>query len=327
MKPSLIKEALSFCIDTQTPAFLWGPSGIGKSEVVEQTAAAHDIALLDVRLSLWDPTDLKGFPVVKGKTVSWVPPDALPTAGKGILFLDELNLAKHATQAAAYQLILDRKLGNYTLPDGWTVVAAGNRSEDRANVHAMPAPLANRFRHFFVEADVDEWCLWAAQNGVSDVTRAFIQFRPGLLHLFDPKSVHPAFPTPRSWRFVDGVMENSFSDAALRMAMIEAAVGPGAAMEYIGFVDQIKDLPSVQEILLNPDGAALPASPAARYACVTALDRLTTVNNIGRLTKYVTRMNVEFQALYMQSVCRLNRELTRTAEVTTWCTTNKDVLL
>ena len=189
MRPSQVSASLTHLIKRQRPAFLWGPPGAGKSDVVAEIAKDLGLELRDVRLNLLDPVDLKGFPVVKGagakQQMSFVPPDFLPTKGKGILFLDEMNSAPRAVQAAAYQLILNRKIGEYELPVGWAVVAAGNRAGDRAVVNDMPSALANRLVHIDFEVDVDDWYDWALQHGVSDLTRAFIKFRPALLHRLD----------------------------------------------------------------------------------------------------------------------------------------------
>ena len=119
---------------------IWGPAGIGKSSIVSQVAAAHELAFVDVRLSQLAPTDLRGLPVPDGKVSRWLPPEFLPQGGTGVLFLDELNMAPPTLQGVAQQLILDRRVGSYVLPDGWFVWAAGNRKEDRAATFDMPAP-------------------------------------------------------------------------------------------------------------------------------------------------------------------------------------------
>lgn len=329
MRPSQVKASLCHLIKRQRPAFLWGPPGAGKSDIVAEVAKDLGMELRDVRLNLLDPVDLKGFPVVRGtgkaQQMSFVPPDFLPTKGKGILLLDEMNSAPRAVQAASYQLILDRKIGDYELPPGWSVVAAGNRAGDRAVVNDMPSALANRLVHIDFEVDVDDWYTWATAHGVSDLTRAFIKFRPALLHAFDPATNQRAFPTPRSWVFVDDIVQSGLNHDT-EFELIKGAVGEGAAAEYLSFVRMAKDLPSPDEILIAPDTAPVPSEPASMYAVCTMLDRKATPNSMGRLMTYVERLPVEFQVLFICSASVANPPITKTKEFVAWVTTNQEVL-
>jgi MoxR-like ATPase len=330
MRPSAVKSSLKHLVERQRPAFIWGPPGAGKSDVVASVAEDMGVELRDVRLNLMDPVDLKGFPVVKGtgknQQMAFVPPDFLPTKGKGILFLDEMNSAPQSVQAAAYGLILNRRLGDYVLPDGWAILAAGNRSGDRGVVNTMPSPLANRLVHIDFEVDVDDWFEWATVAGVSDITRAFIKFRPGLLHSFNPATNERAFPTPRSWHFVDDVTQSNLTPD-IEFELIKGTVGEGAAAEYLAFARTAKDLPSVEEILLNPDTAPIPSEPAGKYAVCTMLDRKTTPNSIGRMLQYIERMTPEFQVLYVKSAVTANRALTKTKEFISWTVQHQDILV
>ena len=330
MKPSAVKQSLKHLVTRKRPVFIWGPVGAGKSDIVAGVAKELDLELRDVRLNLVDPVDLKGFPVVRGtgksQTMAFVPPDFLPTKGKGILFLDEMNSAPQSVQAAAYQLILNRKLGDYELPDGWAVVAAGNRASDRSVVNAQPAALANRFVHIDFEVDVDDWYAWATQNGVSDVTRAFIKFRSNLLHSFDPATNPRAFPTPRSWVFVDDVLQSGLATDT-EYELIKGTVGEGAAAEYIAFAKMARDLPTAEEILANPTKAPVPTAPATMYAISTMLDKKATAATLATLLTYMGRLPVEFQVLFMRSAGMANRDLLKTKEFVTWMTANQDVVI
>ena len=169
---------------------IWGPPGIGKSSVVEAVAIAKDIELIDLRISQLAPTDLRGIPVPDSKNnqACWYPPEFLPTSGKGILFLDEINMAPPAVQGIAQQLILDRKVGSYKVPDGWFIWSAGNRKEDFAAVFDMPAPLANRFIHLEVNSGLDEFKEYALKHKIDDRIISFLNFRPKLLHKIDKNS-------------------------------------------------------------------------------------------------------------------------------------------
>ena len=141
--------------------FIWGSPGVGKSSIIGQLARSLNLALRDIRALLLDPVDLRGLPYVADGRSKWATPEFLPQEGAGILLLDELNSAPAMVQAAFYQLILDRRLGEYTLPDGWVIIAAGNRDGDRAHTTRMPTPLRNRFVHLEFEVDAQEWSEWA----------------------------------------------------------------------------------------------------------------------------------------------------------------------
>lgn len=330
MKPTAVKQSLKHLVTRKRPVFIWGPVGAGKSDVVASVAKELGLELRDVRLNLMDPVDLKGFPVVRGtgktQSMAFVPPDFLPTKGKGILFLDEMNSAPQSVQAAAYQLILNRKLGDYELPAGWAVVAAGNRASDRSVVNAQPAALANRFVHIDFEVDVEDWFAWATQNGVSDITRAFIKFRSNLLHSFDPASNPRAFPSPRSWVFVDDILMSGLA-ADTEFELIKGTVGEGAAAEYVAFARMARDLPTAEEILANPAKAPVPSAPATMYAISTMLDKKATPATLSKLLTYMGRLPVEFQVLFMRSAGMANRDLLKTKEFVTWMTTNQDVMI
>jgi MoxR-like ATPase len=209
MKASEIFAAVNLLVDARQPTFIWGQPGIGKSDLMAQVAEARKIPLQDVRALLLDPVDLRGLPYLQAtdqdpapvnghgyKQAKWASPDFLPRDGEGILFLDELNAAAPMVQASCYQLVLDRRLGDYRLPDGWSIVAAGNRQTDRAVTHQMPTPLKSRFTHLDFEVDLNDWCLWAVRNSIRPEVIAFLRFRPNLLSAFDRDK--NAFPAPRT---------------------------------------------------------------------------------------------------------------------------------
>ena len=209
----LDREFLSAQDGHHTPVMLWGPPGVGKSQIIAQVAARHSVPMIDIRLSQMEPTDLRGIPFRIEDRVEWAIPSMLPDAKRhgpqGILFLDEITSAPPSVSAAAYQLILDRRLGAYQIPDGWAIFAAGNRQGDRGVTYTMPAPLANRFSHFEVEANLDDWVAWAYANKIDERLIGFLRFRPELLFDFDPAHNPVAFPSPRSWSFLTAPCRNS----------------------------------------------------------------------------------------------------------------------
>lgn len=328
MKPSALRTAIPKLIAKKRPAFLWGAPGVGKSDLMALVAEDNKLELRDVRLSLLDPIDLKGFPTIDTvkKQMKWLPADFLPKNGKGLLFLDEMNQAPQSVQGAAYQLILNRRIGEYKLPDGWSVMAAGNRAGDRSIVHTMPSALANRFVHLDYDINVDDWSLWAMTNKIHDDLRAFIKFRPNLLHSFDPLTNPRAFPSPRSWAFVNDIYKDGYSDDD-QLELIKGTVGEGAAAEFSGFVRLIKDLPQVDQVLIDPDGTKVPESPAGMFAMVTALDSKATTNNLARIMKYTDRLPVEFQTVFVRSAIQRDSALISTKAYMDWGIKNQAVLL
>ena len=329
MKPSQVAATLPKLLQTGRTPFIWGDPGIGKSDILRDIAAQLKIELVDMRLSIYDPTDLKGFPVVKGtgknEAMHFVPPALLPSKGKGILFLDELPAAPPAVQAAAYQLILDKKLGEYTLPAGWSIVAAGNHARNGGVHYSLAPALANRFIHIEMECSQEDWDFWAAQNSISDITRAFIRFRPGLLHDMEARKTGMAFPTPRSWAFADDIVKQQLG-VTEELELLKGTVGEGAATEYLAFAKTARELPSASEILLSPDTAPVPTSPAAKHAVTTMLERKAEPKNFKQCMQYVRRLDVEYQTAFMHGVTKHKRELCATKDYIDWCMTNKAAL-
>jgi len=252
MKASNISNVVGKLIDQQLPVFIWGAPGIGKSSIVKQIAQEKEMAFLDLRLSLLDPTDLKGIPFFNAETNEgvWAKPSFLPSeeGTKGILFLDEINTAPPAVQASAYQLILDRRVGEYELPSGWSIVAAGNRENDRGVVYKMPPPLANRFVHFEMEVDFEDWKAWAYARKIEPAIIGFLAYDKSMLFTFDATSNEKSFATPRSWEYVDSIIKSGI-DAELILDSISGAVGREAAIGYLSFRKVMKDLPDLNEIL------------------------------------------------------------------------------
>lgn len=263
VSPTELAEYLSGLIEhrIKISTMLWGPPGVGKSSIVAQTARKYGIGFIDVRLSQLAPTDLRGLPVPQDGVSRWYPPEFLPREGEGILFLDELNMAPPTMQGMAQQLILDRKVGSYELPEGWFVWAAGNRKEDRAAVFDMPAPLANRFIHLEVAPDFESFKRYGFQAGIHERILAFLAFRPGLLHQMDAK--RPAWPSPRSWE-----MASTLLKAGLDIAPV---VGEAAAAELEAFGQVYEVLPELTEILEGHSSRPFPEEPSARYALTMGL--------------------------------------------------------
>jgi midasin (ATPase involved in ribosome maturation) len=250
MRATELIEIINSLVEQKVPTFLWGAPGIGKSSIVKQIAKSRGIGFIDLRLALMDPTDLKGIPFYdrESHTALWAPPAFLPKEGEGILFLDELNSAAPSVQASAYQLILDRRVGEYELPSGWAIVAAGNREGDRGVTYRMPTPLANRFVHFEMSVDVQDWRHWAYMSGIDARVIAYISFKSEHLFTFDARSDAKSFATPRSWEFVDSILRSNIRKELI-LDTIGGAVGKDVAVSFLSFCKVMDRLPNIEDIL------------------------------------------------------------------------------
>jgi ATPase family associated with various cellular activities (AAA) len=320
MRPSDVTKALAALIPTRRPIYLWGAPGVSKSSLVRQATESLNLDLVDVRATLLDPVDLRGLPRIDGDTAIWLPPAFLPRFGAGVLFLDELAQAAPLVQSACLQLTLDRRIGEYELPESWSVVAASNRSEDRAGTHRLISPLLNRFVHLDLEVSPEDWQRWAVTAGVAAEVRAFLQYRPGLLAQFDPASNPRAFPTPRSWQFVSDVLARTPGE--LLHPVIAGCVGDGPAAEFLGFLRLYRELPDLDQVLTRPDSAVVPREPAVLYALVGALVERCRADQapLTSFVKYALRLPEEFAVLALRDALAVNPKLVALPAVQQWIT-------
>ncbi|SFV63812.1 conserved hypothetical protein [hydrothermal vent metagenome] len=279
MRPNELHQLLNIEFEAvskghHTPVMLWGAPGVGKSQIVAQIAKNHKAPMIDIRLSQMEPSDLRGIPFKNGNLVDWSVPSILPDEkrhGKyGILFLDEITSVPPTVSSAAYQLILDRKLGEYQLPSGWVIFAAGNRSGDRGITYTMPAPLANRFSHYELSVNLDDWVSWAYDFGIDERLIGFLRYRPERLFEFDAKHNPIAFPSPRSWEFVDRALKKFPDNLKLFRQAASACVGEAAGVEITTFIEHLVDLPNLDAIV-DGESVVVPKDIDLQYAICAAL--------------------------------------------------------
>jgi hypothetical protein len=277
--PNKAKNSLRHAMRKKRPVFMWGPPGIGKSDIVAQiTNSFKNSLLIDVRLSLWEPTDIKGIPYfdTNSSKMVWGAPAELPDdelAAKYdniVLFLDEMNSAAPAVQAAAYQLILNRRVGQYRLPDNVMIVAAGNREADKGVTYRMPAPLANRFIHLELAVSFDDWFEWAVNNRVHKDVVGFLNFAKRDLYDFDPKSPSRSFATPRSWSFVSELLEDDL-DESTTTDLVAGAVGEGLAVKFMAHRKVASSMPDPVEILAGKVKEMKTKEISAMYSLTVSL--------------------------------------------------------
>jgi hypothetical protein len=273
--PKAAIKAITKALSKRRPLFLWGAPGIGKSEIMQFIGDNTNREVIDIRLPLWEPTDIKGMPYYNPKSGSmeWAPPVELPTdpESTAIIFLDELNAAPPAVQAAAYQLVLNRRVGTYKLPAGVDIVAAGNRDSDRGVTYRMPKPLANRFLHLEMKPDFDDWFDWATLNKVHEDVVGYLGFAKQDLFDFDPKSSSHAFATPRSWSFVSDLLDDDDLDSDTLMDLVSGAVGDGLAVKFMAHRKIAGKLPKADDILDGKEKGLEIKEVSAMYSLTVSL--------------------------------------------------------
>tara|TARA_B100002019_G_scaffold292528_1_gene315951 strand:+ start:1126 stop:2211 length:1086 start_codon:yes stop_codon:yes gene_type:complete len=278
VSPNRAKKSITRAFKKKRPIFLWGPPGIGKSDIVHQIGYGMDAHVIDVRLSLWEPTDIKGIPyyAANDNSMQWAAPAELPTLALSkkhkwiILFLDEMNSAAPAVQAAAYQLILNRKVGQYTLPDNVLIVAAGNREADKGVTYRMPAPLANRFVHLELAVDFDDWFQWAVDNSQHKDVVGYLQFAKKDLYDFDPRSPSRSFATPRSWSFVSELLDDEDDEETLT-DLVSGSVGEGLAVKFMAHRKVASQMPNPTDILSGKVKELKATEISAMYSLTVSL--------------------------------------------------------
>ena len=255
--PNEVRSRLKRAFNVKRPVFLWGPPGIGKSQIIADLTKEMGGVTIDLRLGQMEPTDLRGIPFYNkdiGK-MDWAEPIDLPTKEFAAqypivtLFLDEMNQAAPAVQGSAFQLVLDRRLGKYELPDNVVIVAAGNRESDKGVSFRMPTPLANRFVHLEVKQDYESWNEWAVKNRVHKDVVGFIGFAKDALFDFNPRSSSRAFATPRSWSFVSQFLYDEDATDAELADLIAGTIGDGLAVKFMAHRKVAGEMPNPSDIL------------------------------------------------------------------------------
>jgi midasin (ATPase involved in ribosome maturation) len=306
MRATNLVKSITALVEQKVPSFLWGAPGIGKSSIVRQIADEKSMEFIDLRLALMDPTDLKGIPFYdkESHTALWAPPAFLPTCGEGILFLDELNAAPPSVQSSAYQLILDRRIGEYELPKGWAIVAAGNRDGDRGVTYRMPAPLANRFVHFEMEVDVDDWRYWAYKKEIDSRIISYISLKNEHLFTFDAKSDMKSFATPRSWEYVDSILKSHVGEEVL-LDVISGAIGKEVAVSFLSFSKVMSRLPDI-EVILNRGKGEYSEDIDVLHALSSLLTSavLKDESRMDNILSYTLALKSEFAVMIVQDLQR-----------------------
>lgn len=330
MKASELKNSLISMIEAKIPTFIWGNPGVGKSSIVNQISKDKNMQFIDLRLSLLDPTDLRGIPFfdATNKKAVWAKPEFLPNSNSkehGVLFLDEINSAPPTIQAAAYQLILDRKIGEYTLPINYAIVAAGNYESDRGVTYRMPTPLANRFVHLDFDLDFNEWKNWAYCEKIDKRVISFLSYKPQNLFTFDAKSNKKSFATPRSWSYVNDIL-NSNLEVTLLKDVISGAIGKESADEFLNYCKIMNSLPNLEDIL-KAKIKEVPSNNSVLYALCTglvyALKENYSISKLTNLLDYSLELPSEFCVMLIRDCQKNDINVEASTSWKNWVDANK----
>lgn len=307
-----------------------GSPGIGKSQLVQQVADEHGLLLIDLRLSQCDPTDLAGFPQIDHarQKAGYLPMDTFPLEGETpptgysgwLLFFDEANSAPKAVQAAAYKIILDRKIGQASLHKHCALVAAGNLEGDGAIVEEMSTALQSRMAHIELTVDSESWVEWAQTHGVDHKITDYIKFKPGQLYTFRADHTDKTYACPRTWEFANRVIKVTSEDSKNRLPMLAGTLSEGVAREFTTFCKIYNDLPKPAQIITNPDTIKVPTEPSILYALTGTIAHNATKANFDSLMKFIVRLPVEFQVVTMRETIRRTKDMMSHASVQKWVT-------
>ena len=327
--PQLIADAKA-----AQPSMIWGSPGIGKSDICYQLSRMINAKMYELRVNLFDPLDVRGGLKVVEVTdgvyrTYYGQPAEYPDSdyqGTVVLFLDELPNATKATQNALLQLLLNKKIGSYELPPNTVIVGAGNMAVHRASTHDMPTPVRNRFAHYFLEPDLDDWCAWCYKNNVNPQLPAFMRYRPQLLNNMDVRE--HAFPTPRSWFAVHKKLP--FLDVNNKqeiMAGVASLVGAGPAGEFVAFQEIYTQVPDLDDIVANPGQVKVPTGSSVLYAVSSGLAAMVDAKNIDKIFRYVKRMPIEFQIVFAKDALGKDKKLVTEKAYMDWATENATAIL
>lgn len=292
---------------TIPPILIHSSPGVGKSSIVREVAQKLGIGFVDVRLAEMESVDIRGLPSVDKDhgVMKWNAPDFWPRdpSSKGIIFLDELTSCDKSCQVAAYELILDRKIGDfYKVPDGWYIVSAGNLTTDRAVAMTLSSALSNRFLHVELDVDYVQWCKWATMHDVHPSVTGFIQYRPMALFNMEKENLERGWPSPRSWERVSQMTKIYGGNEDMLRKIVYGLVGPAKGVEYIEFHRLNKSFDNIIDMLYGRAPIKVPEKNDQIYAMCSTLvyvlwrgkDEADEAKRIDGFYKILQHMRPEF---------------------------------
>ena len=327
MRASQLKETIKSLHPRQTTLCIEGAPGGGKTEIVGQTARELGVPFIAKHM----PTMLvEDFGILfpsesHDKRLAYHLPEWFPQKGKdaenGILLFDDRNQAGSDLQKVLANVCQEHTLHGMSMPDGWQVISTGNRQTDKAGANRVLSHLRDREIVVELETDLADWTAWAMENGVHPDVISFLNFRPGLLHDFDPKK--EVSPTPRSWvNGVSGILGHIPKE--LEFECFKGTIGDGATSEFIGFLGIRRNLPDVDKFILNPKKSVIKKDDAIMlYALTGAVAYKATLENAKNIFKIADMMPPEFSMLMMNIVFKRIQQYAELPEFTQWVCTHE----
>lgn len=335
MTAKQLSYLLSSTIPAKLPILITGSPGIGKTDIIKKACEAAKAVLIILHPVVSDPTDFKGFPakIIKngkeiatflpfGELLKMIEADCLT-----VVFLDDLGQAAPSVQAAAMQLILERRINGFKVSDNVVFLAATNRRQDKAGVSGILEPVKSRFAAIVeLEVSVNDWCEWAINAGLPAEIIAFIRFRPELLYKFEPTKEIINTPSPRTVHNLAKLFALKLPDG-LQFEAFKGATGEGFTAEFMAFLKMYKLLPSIDKILIAPDSVEVPTEPSQLFAISTALaGRINDVNDANAF-KFIDKMPLEFQTICVKDLMIRNKEAHTLPAFSAWCVKNGNEIL
>lgn len=322
MKAKELKRFLRWGFENNYPILIKGAPGIGKTDIVESAAKKVKYDLMVMHPVVDSPIDYKGLGAIVNGEAVFLPYGNLKKLISAkqplVVFFDDLGQAPAAVQSAVMQLLLARSLNGKKISSFVRFVAATNRREDKANVSGILEPVKSRFASIVeLEVDVNDWIQWAAKNEMPSELIHYIQWRPMMLLNFKATRDIENSPCPRTVAFVGKMQKSGLPDSLLFEA-IKGAVGEAFATEYTAFMRVYKELPTIKEILANPEGCKIPTEVSAKFAVMgMTLDAITT-ENMGKFLKYLDRLGSEITTATMKLCSVRKPEVCKNSDYVNW---------
>jgi hypothetical protein len=332
MKPIELSNLLTFAIKNNFPILIKGKPGIGKSDIVAGAAKEAKAKLIISHPVVSDPTDYKGLPFLGKDGIAHFTPfgelnELLTAEEPTVFFLDDLGQAPASVQAACMQLILARRINGHIVSDTVTFIAATNRKEDKAGVSGLLEPIKSRFASIVeLEVNVEDWVKWALENNMPVDLISFIRFRPAMLEKFDATKDITNSPSPRTVANV-GRLQNAGIDRSIEFEVFKGAAGEGFAAEYMGFLKFARNIPNIDQIILNPKQAEITKEPAVQYALAGALASRVNPQNQEAIITYMNRLPKEIGVVCMKDMATRDKNLCMQKPYIKWATENANVII